>query len=259
MLTMSESNPEEPVLVVDDLRREYADKVAVAGLSFHVKPGEILGLVGPNGAGKTTTLRSIAGILPVQHGCITVAGFSVSGDGHRARNHLAWIPDDPKPFDSLTVWEHLDMVAGLFGVADWKPRATELLDFFSLEDKRDALGGELSRGMCQKLALAMAWLPQPRLMLMDEPLSGLDPRGIRTARSAIQQIAASGTAVILSSHLLELVQQLADRLLIIDEGRKAFEGTLEEAQAGFQIPENSSLEDVFFAVTEKSKEAEPEA
>ncbi|MFT6042098.1 MAG: ABC-2 type transport system ATP-binding protein, partial [Gammaproteobacteria bacterium] len=163
-----------------------------------------------------------------------------------------------KPFDSLTVWEHLDLVAGLFGVANWESRAKELLEFFSLEDKRDALGGELSRGMCQKLALAMAWLPKPKLVLMDEPLSGLDPRGIRTARRAIQEIAASGTAVILSSHLLELVQQLADRLLIIDEGKKAFEGTFEEALAGFQIPENSSLEDVFFAVTEKSREAKPE-
>ena len=256
---MSDAKPENPVLVVKDLRREYADKVAVAGLSFEVRPGEILGLVGPNGAGKTTTLRSIAGILPVQRGSISVAGHSVSGDGHQARQHLAWIPDDPKPFDSLTVWEHLDLVAGLFGVPDWNRRATELLEFFSLGEKRDALGGELSRGMCQKLALAMAWLPEPKLMLMDEPLSGLDPRGIRTARLAIQEIAASGTAVILSSHLLELVQQLADRLLIIDEGRKAFEGTLEEALTGFQIPENSSLEDVFFAVTERPKEPRPQS
>jgi ABC-2 type transport system ATP-binding protein len=246
---MTESSSPKPVLTVEGLRRTYGESVAVDGLSFRVNPGEILGLVGPNGAGKTTTLRSIAGILPIQEGRITVAGLDIDIEGHRARQHLAWVPDDPQPFDSLTVEEHLELVAGLYGTTDWKRRREDLLESFSLKDKRRALGGELSRGMRQKLALASAWLSEPKLVLLDEPLSGLDPRGIRTARQAIQDIAASGVAVILSSHLLELVEQLASRLLIIDYGKKTFEGTLEEAHTGFEIPMGSSLEDVFFAAT----------
>jgi ABC-2 type transport system ATP-binding protein len=254
---MKEESSPTPVLTVEGLRRRYGDSLAVDGLDFSIMPGEILGLVGPNGAGKTTTLRSIAGILPIQEGRVTVMGLDVGTDDHRAKQHLSWVPDDPQPFDSLTVEEHLELVAGLYGIKNWQDRGRELLVSFDLYEKKDALGGELSRGMRQKLSLASAWLAEPKVVLLDEPLSGLDPRGIRTARQAIREIADSGVAVILSSHLLELVEQLADRILIIDFGKKCFEGTLAEAHAGFQIPEGSTLEDVFFAAT-RSKQSGPQ-
>ena len=241
--------PSEPSLEVLDLSKRYGDTVALRGLTFRVEPGEILGLVGPNGAGKTTALRSIAGVLPVQEGGVRLCGHDIQREEEAAKRVLAWVPDDPQPFDTLTVEEHLEFTASLYGVRDWKPRADELIQRFELEAKRGALGGELSRGMRQKLAFCCAWLPRPRVVLLDEPLSGLDPRGIRSARQAIRELASEGTAVILSSHLLELIEALADRLLILDRGTRVFMGTLAEARATLAPVEGSSLEEIFFAAT----------
>jgi ABC-2 type transport system ATP-binding protein len=242
-------------LEVSALCKTYERTLAVEDLSFHAARGEILGLVGPNGAGKTTTLRSIVGILPLQQGAVRIGGHDLARAERAAKQHLAWIPDDPQPFDSLTVLEHLRFTAALYGSADWEARAQELLVRFELAHKREALGGELSRGMRQKLAFACAWLHRPAVVLMDEPLSGLDPRGIRSAKTAIQELAATGTAVVLSSHLLELIEELAHRILILDRGRKVFAGTLEEARATLQSPAGSSLEEIFLAVTHPAPEA----
>ena len=242
-------------LEVSALSKTYERTLAVQDLSFHSARGEILGLVGPNGAGKTTTLRSIVGILPLQQGSVRIAGHDLGREERAAKQSLAWISDDPQPFDSLTVYEHLRFTAALYGTADWEGRAQELLARFELAHKREALGGELSRGMRQKLAFACAWLHRPAVVLMDEPLSGLDPRGIRSAKTAIQELAATGTAVVLSSHLLELIEELAHRILILDRGRKVFAGTLEEARATLQSPAGSSLEEIFFAVTHPAPEA----
>ena len=251
VMLQDDSISSPPPLHVERFGKRYEDTVAVQDLSFHVEAGEVLGLVGPNGAGKTTTLRSIAGVLPVQEGCVRIAGHDISSDEARAKRRLAWIPDDPQPFETLTVMEHLEFTAAMYRVKDWRPRAQELLQRFELTAKRDALGGELSRGMRQKLAFAQAWLYAPALVLMDEPLSGLDPRGIRAARDAIQELAAAGSAVVLSSHLLELIQALGHRLLIIDHGRTVFLGTLEEARQELNAAEGSSLEEIFFAATEE--------
>ena len=254
-----ESPPVEPlvperagVLAVEGLGRTYDGTRALSGLSFDVRAGEIVGLVGPNGAGKTTALRSIAGILPIQVGRVAICGHDIVRAEVAAKRELAWVPDDPQPFDALTVEEHLEFTAALYGVSDWRARAQELLAQFELLEKRTALGGELSRGMRQKLACAQAWLPRPRLMLLDEPLSGLDPRGIRSAREAIQALARAGTAVLLSSHQLELIELLAERILILARGRRVFLGTLEEARATLAHAGERSLEEIFLAVTERA-------
>jgi ABC-2 type transport system ATP-binding protein len=248
-----------PVLRVEGFSKSYEDRPAVSDLSFEVGAGEVLGLVGPNGAGKTTTLRSVAGILPVRSGRILVCGHDVSTDEARAKSSLCWVPDDPQPFDALTVEEHLEFTAALYGLTDWSARASELIERFELGEKRGALGGELSRGMRQKLAFCCAWLPRPRLVLMDEPLSGLDPRGIRSAKQAIRDLAAEGTGVILSSHLLELIEELAHRLLILDHGRRVFDGTLDEARATLAPREGSTLEEIFMAATGGRSEPRAEA
>lgn len=239
-----------PVLSVEAFSKRYADLLAVDRLDFEVRAGEILGMVGPNGAGKTSTLRSIAGVLPIRDGRILIRGHDISLHETEAKSHLAWVPDNPQPFDSLTVWEHLEFTAALHRLRDWSDRALELLERFELGEKRHSLGGELSRGMRQKLAFCCAWLHQPSLLLMDEPLSGLDPRGIRSAREAIVDLAAEGTAVILSSHLLELVQALGHRVLIMDRGQRVFLGTLSEARTVAAAEESTSLEEVFLAITE---------
>jgi ABC-2 type transport system ATP-binding protein len=237
-------------LAVDGLSKRYGTTVAVERLSLRVRQGEIVGLVGPNGAGKTTTLRTIAGVLPVQEGRVLVAGRDVEREDRAAKQCLAWVPDDPQPFETLTVEEHLEFAARLYGVVDWRERAEGLLTRFELVEKRRALGGELSRGMRQKLAFCCAWLPRPRVVLLDEPLSGLDPRGIRSAKLAIRELADEGTAVVLSSHLLELIEELGHRIVILHRGRKLFDGTLAEARAEVAAAEGTSLEEVFFAVTE---------
>jgi len=248
--TVRPGNGSEPVLRVEGLSKRYEAQLAVAGLSFELFSGEILGLVGPNGAGKTTTLRTIAGILPIQEGRVTIGGLDLAREEARAKRALAWVPDDPAPFDSLTVREHLEFVARLYGIREWQERAERLFEQFELVEKRDALGGELSRGMRQKLAFCCAWLAEPRLVLLDEPLSGLDPRGIRSARDAIRDLARTGVGVILSSHLLELIEALADRILIMDRGKAVFTGTLDEARATIVAGAGSSLEEIFLAATE---------
>ena len=235
------------LLEVDGLTKEYATTLAVDSLSLRVHGGEILGLVGPNGAGKTTTLRTIAGVLPLEQGSVRIAGVDLKDSEREAKRRLAWVPDDPQPFDALTVDEHLEFVAALYRVPDWRPRAEELLTRFELIEKRSALGGELSRGMRQKLAFCCAWLPAPEVVLLDEPLSGLDPRGIRSAKAAIRDLAAEGSAVVLSSHLLDLVQELGTRLAILDRGRCVFDGAM--GQALEELSGDTRLEDVFFRVT----------
>ncbi len=249
---------ERPILRVEGLSKTYDGQLAVDDLSFAVRGGEVLGMVGPNGAGKTTSLRSIVGVLPIAQGRVTVCGHDVSRHEREAKSQLAWVPENPQPFDSLTVFEHLEFTAELYGVRDWDARAEHLLEYFELGDKRDALGGELSRGMRQKLAFCCAWLPRPRLVLLDEPLSGLDPRGIRSAKQAIRDVAAEGTAVILSSHLLELIEALASRILILDHGRKVFDGTLTEARDTLAPEAGSSLEEIFLAATGPRPQPGPE-
>lgn len=243
-----------PALTVSGLSKTYesggeSGVQALSELSLEVAPGEILGLVGPNGAGKTTALRTIAGILPIQRGAISICGHDLARAEREAKRCLAWVGDDPQPFETLTVEEHLEFTAALYGVRNWRERAAELLARAELDAKRDALGGELSRGMRQKLALCCAWLPRPALVLLDEPLTGLDPRGIQRAKDSIRAQAAEGTAVILSSHLLELVEELAQRILILDRGRSVFLGTLQQAREQLAPGAQGSLRDVFFAAT----------
>jgi ABC-2 type transport system ATP-binding protein len=241
-------------LSVQGFSKKYEDQAAVEDLSFEVAEGEILGLVGANGAGKTTTLRSIAGILPLQAGRVLIRGHDLVANELNAKRELAWIPDDPQPFDNLTVDEHLRFTAALYGEQDWQARAEDLLKTFELVEKRQALGGELSRGMRQKLAFCCAWLHRPGVVLMDEPLSGLDPRGIRSAKVAIRALAREGSSVVLSSHLLELIEELADRLLIVHRGRKVFAGTLGELRREFSAGDGS-LEEIFLAITERTDPA----
>lgn len=237
-------------LCVEGFSKTYDNQAAVKNLDFTVLEGEILGLVGANGAGKTTTLRSIAGILPLQAGRVLIRGHDLVDDELSAKRELAWIPDDPQPFDNLTVDEHLQFTAALYGVKDWQARAEELLQIFELTEKRQALGGELSRGMRQKLAFCSAWLHRPGVVLMDEPLSGLDPRGIRSAKDAIARLAREGSAVILSSHLLELIEELAHKLLIVHRGEKVFAGTIAELRTAFRGEGGGSLEEIFLEITE---------
>lgn len=234
---------------VSEYTKLYGDTVAVQSLSFHVAPGDVLGLVGPNGAGKTTTLRALAGILQPTSGRITVAGIDLRQDPVAAKARLAFVPDEPQLFDYLTVTEHLQFVARLYGVPDAAPRIPTLLEELELTAKRDALPPELSRGMKQKLAIACGLLHRPAALLLDEPLTGLDPVGIRRMKETITARAREGTAVILSSHLLHLVEELCTRLLIIRRGRMVAFGTIEDIVGARPELAGRSLEEIFIALT----------
>jgi ABC-2 type transport system ATP-binding protein len=239
------------VIEVDGLQKLYGDLRAVQGLSFRVAPGEVLGLVGPNGAGKTTTLRSLAGIVVPTSGRIRIAGHDLAVDPVATKQALAFIPDEPHLFEYLTVEEHLRFVGRLYHVGDDVPRRSAiLLQELELEEKRTALPGELSRGMRQKLAIACGLLHQPSALLLDEPLTGLDPVGIRRMKATIVRRAAEGTAVILSSHLLHLVEEICTRVIIMDRGRKVADGTVAELASRADLAlAGSNLEQIFLRVT----------
>ena len=237
------------MLHVSDLTKLYGDLVAVSGLSFDVGPGEVLGLVGPNGAGKTTTLRSLAGIIAPTRGTIRVAGHDLDTEAVAAKARLSFIPDEPHLFEYLTVEEHLLFMGRLYGVADARARIPGIVAELALSEKRRVLPSEPSRGMRQKLAIACGLLHDPAVLMLDEPLTGLDPAGMRRMRETIAARARQGASVVLSSHLLHLVEELCTKLLVIQRGRCVAYGSIDAIIAERPQLAGLPLEDVFLALT----------
>ena len=231
---------------VTSFRKEYAGTVATSEVSFTLPVGCVGALIGPNGAGKTTTIRCLSGILKPTSGVLKVAGLDVVSDSLEVKRRIAYVPDDPPLFETLTVWEHLRFVRSAYNVERFEERAKALLDEFSLYEKRGALASELSRGMRQKVAICCAYLHQPEVMFFDEPLTGLDPAAIRSLKQSIIEQARRGAAVLVSSHLLALVEDICDHLVILSRGTCLFSGSTAEAKQ--QFPESGSLEDIFFDI-----------
>ena len=232
------------MIQVEGLTKLYGDFRAVADLSFTVQPGEIMGLVGPNGAGKTSTLRCLAGIIPATSGTVRIAGHELARAPLAAKQELAFFSDEPRLFDYLTVRQHLEFTARLYQITDAAERGQVLLAELEMADKADLLPGELSRGMKQKAALACGFLHTPRVMFFDEPLTGLDPLAIRRTKDLIVQRARAGAAIVISSHLLHLLEEVCSHVLILKRGVKVVHGTLEEIRA-FAGDATASLEEVF--------------
>ncbi|MFI5230440.1 MAG: ABC transporter ATP-binding protein [Gemmatimonadales bacterium] len=237
------------MIAVRALVKLYGDFTAVRGLTLDVAGGEVLGLVGPNGAGKTTTLRCLAGIISPTSGTIAIAGHDLQNDPIPAKKALAFIPDEPHLFDYLSVEEHLRFIARLYGVPDLESRMPALLDEMELSEKRRAMPSELSRGMRQKLAIACGLVHDPSVLILDEPLTGLDPGGMRRMRATITARAKMGAAIILSSHLLNLVEELCTKLLVLRRGECAAYGTLDEIIGAHPDLAGRSLEDIFLTLT----------
>ncbi|HET9151139.1 MAG TPA: ABC transporter ATP-binding protein [Gemmatimonadales bacterium] len=236
------------MIEVRNLTKHYGDRLAVRNLSFTVAPGEVLGLVGPNGAGKTTTLRSLAGIIIPSDGAIRIGGFDLRSEPLEAKRRLAFIPDEPHLFDYLTVGEHLEFMARLYNVPDAAERRARLLGELELADRERSFPTELSRGMKQKLAIACGLLHEPVALMFDEPLTGLDPIGIRRMKATIRRRAEEGAAVILSSHLLHLVEEVCTRVLVLRLGECVAAGTVPEIVATRPELAGRSLEDIFVAL-----------
>src|SRR5262245_38092729 len=237
-----------PPLTIQSLTHRYGDLVAVDDLSLEVGPGEIVGFLGPNGAGKTTTLRSCAGLPAPQAGRIAVGGAELGTAPLSARARLGYVPDEPILYERLTPLEFLEFVAALYDVppADASRRAAGLIERFELGDAQGELIQTCSRGMRQKVSIAAALLHDPPLVLLDEPLTGLDPHAVRALKDLLRERAARGLGVLVSTHLLEVAERLCDRVVILHRGRKRAEGTpaaLREGKA------DATLEDVFLALT----------
>jgi ABC-2 type transport system ATP-binding protein len=241
------------MIEVDRLTRKYNRCEAVSDLSFRVGPGEVLGLVGPNGAGKTSTLRCLVGIIPPTHGDIRIDGISISANPIDAKHAIAFMPDEPRLFEHLTVWEHLQFTARIYRVQGFEDKAGALLEELELSGHRQTLPHALSRGMKQKLVIACGLLHSPGNLLFDEPLTGLDPLGIRRMKTTILERARAGASVIVSSHLLHLVEEICGRILILSLGKKIIHGTLSEISASLPgLRGERSLEEIFLRVTGRS-------
>jgi ABC-2 type transport system ATP-binding protein len=246
-----------PIIDVTGLTKQYAGVLAVDRLDFQVGGGTVLGLVGPNGAGKTTSMRCMTGIIPATAGRIRIAGHDLETHAREAKRHLAFVPDTPHLFDYLTVEEHLRFSGRIYGIADVEARADGLLAEFGLLDRRQYLPGALSRGMKQKAAICMAFLHDPRAIFLDEPLTGLDPIGIRTMKDSIVRRATDqGAAVVVSSHQLELIEEICDVIFVIKDGRKIIAGSIEQIRSELSgMPGEPTLEDIFFRLTDAEKRA----
>lgn len=232
---------------VQSLFKTYDNVDAVCDLGFSVSAGQVLGLVGRNGAGKTTTLKTIAGLIPASSGNVTVAGHDLESQLLEVKRNSAYVPDDPELFHDLSVEQHLLFTAGVYGVATPFDAIDILLETFELTDKRHTPASGLSRGMRQKLAIICAYLQQPSALLLDEPMTGLDPKGIRMLKNSIVEQADRGAAVIISSHLLAMVEDICTHVLVLTKGQKRFIGDLDELKSEFASHDGeSSLEEVFF-------------
>ena len=226
------------------------------GLDLEVRAGEILGFLGPNGAGKTTTLRCCSGLLRMDQGEITIAGASLAREPLRARAAFGFVPDRPYLYERLSAREMLDLIGALYDVPAQtaRARAAELIHRLDLEAAADDLIESYSQGMRQKVAVAAAVLHEPPLLMLDEPLIGLDPRAARVLKDLLRERAARGLGVLVSTHLLDVAERLCDRVIILDHGRRLAEGSL----ATLRGESDATLEDVFLALT-RHPEPAPDA
>ena len=229
------------MLDIQHLTKTYGEKKAVDDLTLHIAPGEIYGFIGHNGAGKTTTLKAAVGILQFDSGEITVGGRSIRTDPLGCKRQLAYIPDNPDLYDYMTGIKYLSFIADVFGVnaATRQARIREYAELFELTGDLAQPIAAYSHGMKQKLSIIAAWLHDPKLIIMDEPFVGLDPKASHLLKTMMRQVCDDGGAIFLSTHVLEVAEKLCDKVAIIKSGRLIRSGTMEEVKG------DDSLEDVF--------------
>ena len=252
---MSEADP-TPALDIEQLSKRFGDTVAIDKLNLKIPRGELHALLGPNGAGKTTTLRVVAGLLRADSGSVRIMGHDIAKDATAAKRVLAFLPDDPLLYDKLNPVEYLEFVAGLWNVdaGEAASRATALLQWLDLYPRRSERIEAYSRGMRQKLALAGALIHDPDVMILDEPLTGLDAAAARQVKDLLVERARSGKTVILTTHILEVAERLAERISIIDRGRVIADGSLEDLRGQAHRGGAATLEDVFLELTSEVSE-----
>ena len=235
------------MLKIEHLTKTYGEKKAVDDLSLHIAPGEIYGFIGHNGAGKTTTLKAVVGILQFDAGEITVNGHSIKADPLACKRELAYIPDNPDLYDFMTGIKYLNFIADIFGVSasDRKARIAKYAGLFELTDDLAQPIAAYSHGMKQKLAIIAAWLHTPRLIIMDEPFVGLDPKASHLLKGMMRELCDNGGAIFFSTHVLEVAEKLCDKVAIIKSGKLIRAGTMDEVKG------DDSLEEVFLELEDE--------
>lgn len=244
------------MIELDRLTKKFGDFFAVRELSLSVPRGEIFGFLGPNGAGKTTTIRMMAGLMRPTSGRVLLDGIDVSREPERAKSALGYIPDRPYLYEKLTGGEFLEFVAGLHRLDPqdgWKDRSEELLEFFNLKGWRQELIESYSHGMRQRLIIIAALLHRPRVLVVDEPMVGLDPRGVRLVKSLFEDLVRTGVTVFLSTHILAIAEDLCRRIGIIGEGQLIALGSMEELRRQARS-RDERLEPLFLKLTEEDRE-----
>ena len=229
------------MLKINHLTKIYGDKKAVNDLSLHINPGEIYGFIGHNGAGKTTTLKSVVGLLQFDEGEILVDGINIKNDAIECKRKIAYIPDNPDLYDFMTGIKYLNFVADIFGVGadERKERINSLAEKFELTDNLHQPISSYSHGMKQKLAIISAWIHEPKLIIMDEPFVGLDPKATHILKGMMREVCEKSGAIFFSTHILEVAEKLCDKVAIIKDGKLVKSGTMEEVKG------DESLESVF--------------
>ena len=229
------------MLIIEHLTKTYGDKKAVDDLSLHIRPGEIFGFIGHNGAGKSTTLKSAAGILKFDAGTVTICGKNIREEPVACKRDVAYIPDNPDLYEFMSGIKYLNFIADVFAIpaAERQERIRKYADLFELTGDLGQPVSAYSHGMKQKLALIAAWLHSPRLIMMDEPFVGLDPKASHLLKEMMREHCDAGGAIFFSTHVLEVAEKLCDKVAIIKQGRLVREGTMEEVKG------DDSLEEVF--------------
>jgi ABC-2 type transport system ATP-binding protein len=237
---------------ITGVSKRYGPKVAVQDLTLHVPAGELFAFLGPNGAGKTTTIKMLCGLLFPTAGTVRVGGFDLASHGDQARALISYVPDQPFLYEKLTGREFLQFTADLYGMSPdhSRDKIAEVIDLFHLDDFVDDLTERYSHGMRQRTVFAAALVHEPRLLIADEPTVGLDPKSIRELKTLLRQLASNGMTVFLSTHTLDIAQELADRIGIIDHGRLIGCGTMADLRK--QAAMDGSLEDLFLKITEEA-------
>ena len=235
------------MLKIEHLTKKYSDFKAVDDLSLHIAPGEIYGFIGHNGAGKTTTLKSVVGILQFDNGEIYIDGTSITADPLKCKKEIAYIPDNPDIYEFMTGIKYLNFVADIFGVsaADRQEKIRKYAEIFELSSDLAQPISTYSHGMKQKLAIISAWIHSPKLIIMDEPFVGLDPKAAHLLKGMMREICDNGGAIFFSTHVLEVAEKLCDKIAIIKEGKLVRSGTMEEVKG------DGSLEAVFLELEEE--------
>ncbi len=250
----------KPLIQLVELSKNYGQKRAVERVSLEVQGGEIFGFLGPNGAGKTTTIKMIVGLLQPSAGCVLVDGFDIQKQPLQAKAASGYVPDQPNLYPKLTGREFLHFVGDLYGLqkAQAERRAGELLRVFDLETAGDDPLDAYSHGMRQKTVLAAALMHDPKVLVLDEPTVGLDPKSARLIKDILRQMAERGAAIFLSTHILEIAERMCDRIGIIHQGRLIAVGTMGELRSmgGSGAGETGSLEDIFLSLTGGAEDAE---